>query len=419
MTVVTQAVARPRAHIRRGGWLPVDETALEAFRDGIADHAKKRKADAKLCPAVQDLSQTIHDDPILRMGLTQAIDQALTAGYHLGYRDIDELMVRIDVIMTYAPPFDTSGLVGCPLNALLDWPMCMPSGFAFFRSSKLNEKLRAVLETWSAFLAGKESRDYLTAKSPKGWFSPEAGQYVDMAPYICDPGKPHWGFASWNDFFTRRFKPGARPVTAPTDPAIVVNACESTPYNLQKDVKLTDAFWIKTQPYSLRDIFTAQRTDLANHFVGGTVYQAFLSAYNYHRWHSPVAGKVVEAYVVPGTYYSEAASEGLDPAGPNDSQGYITAVAARAVVVIDTGVKGLGKVACVFVGMAEISSCIIGVNIGQDLAKGDEIGYFQYGGSTHCLIFEPGTKLKFVPRQPFPDEAPPLRLGTQLATVNL
>lgn len=409
----------PNRHTRLGGWLPVDERALESFRAGIADQVKKRKADAPLTPAVRDLAQTIDNDPCLRMNLTQAINQALLRGYKLGYSTIDELMVRIDAVMTYAPPFDTSSLVGCPLNALLDWPMCMPSGFAFFQSPALNEKLKAVLDTWSAFLSSKDSRNYLTAKSPKGWFSPEAAQYVDMSLYIHDPDKTHGGFSSWNDFFTRRFKPGMRPVASPDDPAVVVNACESTPYDLQTNVKFSATFWIKTQPYSLGDIFGPEHAATAQRFVGGTVYQAFLSAYNYHRWHAPVSGTVVEAYVVPGTYYSEAASEGLDPAGPNESQGYITAVATRAVLVIDTGVKGLGQVGCVFVGMAEISSCILGVTVGQTITKGDEIGYFQYGGSTHCLIFEPGVKLSFVPRKPFADDAPPLRLSTQLAKVSL
>jgi phosphatidylserine decarboxylase len=417
--VTKTAATHHRRHSRLGGWLPTDERALSAFRAGIDAHAKTRAAGARLCPPVQHLARTVADDPVLRMNLTQAIEQAQAQSYSLGYASIDELMVRIDVLMSYAPPFDTSALVGCPLNALLDWPMCMPAGFAAFQSPKLNEALRGVLLHWSHYLDSPASRTFLTTDSPTGWFGPEAAQYVDMNLYVCDPGRPHWGFASWNDFFTRRFREGARPIAAPDDPAVVVNSCESTPYDLQSGVRLSDAFWIKTQPYSLRDIFTPAREELSRRFTGGTVYQAFLSAYNYHRWHAPVAGTVVDAYVVPGTYYSEAASAGPDPAGPNGSQGYLTAVATRAVIVIDTGVAGLGTVACVYVGMAEVSSCVIGAGVGTRLAKGDEIGFFQYGGSTHCLIFERATRITFVPKKPFPHDAPPLRLGTQLATVAL
>jgi phosphatidylserine decarboxylase len=238
-----------------------------------------------------------------------------------------------------------------------------------------------------------------------------------MSLFECDPGKPHHGFASWNDFFIRRFKPGVRPIAGPHDPSIIASACEAAPFKLQANVALKDSFWLKDQPYSLIDIFTVFRIGLAEKFAGGTVYQAFLSAYNYHRWHAPVAGVIAEAYLVPGTYYSDVASAGLDTGGPDKSQGYITAVATRAIVVIDTGRRGLGLVACVFVGMGEVSSCIIEVRRGDTVSKGQEIGYFQFGGSTHCLIFQPEALLTFETKPPFGDGARNVKLGAHLATV--
>src|SRR6185369_12359302 len=184
------------------------------------------------------------------------------------------------------------------------------------------------------------------------------------------------------------------------------------------NVQLTDRFWMKAQPYSLRDIFTSERQALAEQFVGGDVYQAFLSAYNYHRWHAPVSSTIVTTYLLDGTYYSDLEAEGLDPGGPNDSQGYISQVATRAVIVIDCDDKNMGNVACVFVGMAEISSCVLEVREGQHVTKGDEIGYFQYGGSTHCLIFEPGVIRSWVPKPPFVIHPPPIKINRQIATAN-
>ncbi|MEW6734056.1 MAG: phosphatidylserine decarboxylase family protein [Acidobacteriota bacterium] len=404
---------------RLGGWLPNNEDALVAFRTRLAAHVKtQQQANVQLFPVVQDLATLINDDPVLRMGFTQAINQALKAGVNLGYTSIDELIGLINGIMTYAPPFSTSELVGCPLNALLDWPMCMPAGFALFRSAALNAQLKQVLNFWCSFLSGPDSRNYLNETSPTGWFCSEAIQYTNMSQFQCDPSQPYWGFSSWNDFFTREFKPGERPVADPTNNKVIVSACEATPYNIQQNVKLQDTFWIKSQPYSLQDIFTASQLELAQLFVGGSVYQAFLSAYNYHRWHAPISGTITDAYLVNGTYYSDAESEGLDPAGPNDSQGYITAVAARAVVVIECDDASVGKVACVFVGMAEISSCVLEVKLGQHVAKGDEVGYFQYGGSTHCLIFQPGVIQSFIPKPPFNFDAPPIKINSQIATAN-
>lgn len=66
-------------------------------------------------------------------------------------------------------------------------------------------------------------------------------------------------------------------------------------------------FWLKGQEYSLYDMFAAREkgiTDLVDsHFVGGTVYHAFLNQWCYHRWHSPVSGTIVKTYDLPGAYF--------------------------------------------------------------------------------------------------------------------
>ena len=97
-------------------------------------------------------------------------------------------------------------------------------------------------------------------------------------------------------------------------------------------MKCRDEFWPKTQPYSLEDMLG--NDEAVEEFAGGPVYQAFLSATNYHRWHSPVAGTIVRAFLVQGTYYSEADSLGADAVEPTDSQSYLAHVAARAVFLI-------------------------------------------------------------------------------------
>ena len=205
-------------------------------------------------------------------------------------------------------------------------------GVAFFLSEKINRQLKKILNEWGRFLSSRDSAYVLTTDPHRGWFGKDAMAAMPdfEADFACDPAKPHRGFASWDDFFTRRFRPGRRPVASPGDGAVVVNACESAPYRIARGVKARDRFWIKAQPYSLlhmlaNDAFTEQ-------FVGGTVYQAYLSPLSYHRWHCPVDGAVVRAYVREGTYYAEALAEGLDPEGPNESQGYIAGIATRAIV---------------------------------------------------------------------------------------
>ena len=113
----------------------------------------------------------------------------------------------------------------------------------------------------------------------------------------------------------------------------------------------------------------------AGQFTGGTVYQAFLSATNYHRWHSPVAGTIVRAFTREGTYYSEADSEGPYAVEPRYSQSYRAHVAARAVILIEADNPVIGLTAFVPVGMSEVSSCMIDPRIqpGYHVAKGEEL----------------------------------------------
>ncbi len=185
-------------------------------------------------------------------------------------------------------------------------------------------------------------------------------------------------------------------------------------------MQLEDRFWIKSQPYSLRDLLANDES--APQFAGGTVYQAFLSATNYHRWHSPVAGTIVRAFVTGGTYYSEADSEGAEAAEPRYSQSYLAHVAARAVIIIEADNPAIGQVAFVPVGMSEVSSCLIdpAIKPGYHVAKGEELGYFQFGGSTHCLVFRPGAvsdfALQAIP-QPHDANPPLVRVHSRLATA--
>jgi phosphatidylserine decarboxylase len=175
--------------------------------------------------------------------------------------------------------------------------------------------------------------------------------------FECDPQAEHHGYASWDAFFTRhfRFGEGVRPVASPDDDAVIANPCESRTYKVAHDVKARERFWVKGQPYSVVDMLA--HDPLAEHFVGGTVYQAFLSALSYHRWHTPVSGVIKKAFVVDGTYYSEPLFEdftqgkGADEHTESSSQEYLTACATRAIVFIEADNPKIGLMAFMGVGM--------------------------------------------------------------------
>lgn len=143
----------------------------------------------------------------------------------------------------------------------------------------------------------------------------------------------------------------------------------------------------------------------AKSFAGGTIYQAFLSALSYHRWHSPVSGTVRRAFVAEGTYFSEPLFEGIgDPdvkeintAGLGVAQGYLSALATRAIIIIEADNTKVGLVAFIGIGMDEVSTCEITVKEGQHVKKGDQTGMFHFGGSSHCLLFQEEVQLDGFP----------------------
>ena len=214
----------------------------------------------------------------------------------------------------------------------------------------------------------------------------------------------------------------ARPVADPDDDNVIANACESKVYNVARDVKLRDKFFIKGQPYSIIDMLAGD--PLSKQFAGGTVYQAFLSALSYHRWHSPVSGTVKRAFVQDGTYFSEPLFEGvgdpsnrgeeIDARGISVAQGYLTALATRAVIFIEADNPAIGLMAFIGVGMDEVSTCEITVKEGQHIKKGEQTGMFHFGGSTHVLIFRKGVKVEGFPH-PGREENVPVR--SKLAVV--
>ena len=404
---------------RLGRWLPSDPKHLNEWRKKAIETAEKKKA--PFHPVVEEFRCMIENDSEMYMYFTQMFEQQLAFSPPPDSGDIkiqnyQQMLVIINHVLTSAPEFNTTAMVGCPINAILDFPMITQAGLAVFLSPKVNAMLKKVLQVWSQYLDSPESR-YVLNTSESGWLSPAALKAVHMEDFIHDPKAPYFGFKSWNDFFIRQLKPGARPVAEPDNNKVIVSACESAPFAISTNVRECDAFWVKSQPYSLRHMLDGQFVD---EFVGGVVYQAFLSADNYHRWHSPVSGTIKKIHHVEGTYFSEARSEGFDPAGPCNSQGYIAHTAARALVFIEAD-QPIGLMCLIAVGMAEVSSCIATVEERSKVKKGEQLGYFQFGGSTHCLVFRKGVISQFaaqaIPQGANGTDSPVVKVNSLLAVT--
>ncbi len=307
-------------------------------------------------------------------------------------KDYNMMLKLINLVISKAPEYNKTCLVGFPINAILDWAMGTPAGFSAFVNDKVNNAFRTIFKEWCKFLDSEDSL-YVLNDTPNGWKSETARKAIKIDDFIHDESKNNWGFKSWNDFFIRQFKPNMRPTAEPDNNKIIVSACESQPVRISTNVQRLDKFWIKGQKYSLE--FMLNNSKYINDFVGGTVYQAFLNVLSYHRWHSPVSGTIVHTEMVKGTYYSESQNVGCEPSALDLSQAYISHISTRALIFIKCDDPVIGLICFMPIGMAEVSTCIITVKKGQKIKKGKEIGYFQFGGSSYCLFFRKGVISEF------------------------
>ncbi|KAJ3191868.1 hypothetical protein HK101_007334 [Irineochytrium annulatum] len=434
----------PKEHHRHrvGGWMPADHRLHREWLGQQIAHVEKNPKE--FSPVIEEFEQLIEKIPRIYMYFTAMFDEIPAKKPYnkdvTGQRqikDYKQMLQLLNHIITTAPSWTEAsekvGMVGTPMNACFDWPMGTPSGNAAFLDPEVNAMLKKVLNEWGKFLKSPESA-YVLKKNHTGWFGETAvhdlqtvankaagtsHEFADI--FVCDPGHETHGYKSWDDFFTRQLKDGVRPVAAPNDDSVIANACESKPFNIQRDCKMRDRFWTKGQPYSISDMLG--HDPLANQFAGCTVYQAFLSALSYHRWHAPVSGTIKRAMVVDGTYFSEPLWEGIgdpearheiDPASLDVAQGYIAQLAVRAVIFIEADNPDIGLMAFVGIGMDEVSTCDITVTEGQKVKKGDETGMFHFGGSSHCLLFRKGVHLDGFPK-PGQDYNVPVR--SKLAVV--
>jgi phosphatidylserine decarboxylase len=419
-------------------WMPHDPTYIDIWTKSLCKEVKKNPQE--LIPPIQNLKDLVNGDPALKLQAKMMFKEAIKMRKKtpLGtpeLKNFDEFLELLNAIMLKEPEFleckndktgalSPCGLLGFPINALLNWPMGTPSGYQFFSNHLVNAQFKVILGHWSKHLSSPASREVLVHNDPKSdpqvvaWLNETAKKEVVKTAceglpeaerkaceqqrfqdiFKCTPSDPYYGFISWDDYFTRTFKDGVRPVAGKYDDNIIANACESTPFRYREQVPENAQFWLKNQQYSLQNMMAGD--SLATQFAGGTVYQAFLSALSFHRWNSPVSGTIKKAYVVDGSYYLENAYEGLsnphpDSAAANNSQAFLTATATRAIIFIEADNPKIGLMCFMAVGMAEVSSCQITAQVGKHINKGEELGMFHFGGSTHCLIFRPETKLKF------------------------
>ena len=201
---------------------------------------------------------------------------------------------------------------------------------------------------------------------------------------VHEIAEPLTSFKCFNEFFYRRIKlKEYRPLASPDDPFVTVSPADCR-LNVFESVSDATKLWIKGINFNLISLLKDEQ--LSKYFDGGSLVISRLAPQDYHRFHSPVDGIVTMNYHIPGTYYT------VNPMAVRQKVDVYTENACT-VTIIDS--PQFGKVAFVSIGAMMVGSIIITTEIGAEVERLSEIGYFAFGGSTIVVLYSKEAKVQF------------------------
>lgn len=275
---------------------------------------------------------------------------------------------------------------------LNDQPLEELEGLGYYNNSiQYHEPYRtwmiSFIENYGSFLNTSESWNdtYYEICRESGIFDLDSDTYED---------KDNWH--TFNQFFARYLSsPDKRPISSPDDDSVVVSPADSKPqgvWKIDENSKLlsNEKVTVKSGIFSQIDVLLGDSI-YKDTFAGGSFTHTFLDVNDYHRFHFPVSGEIVDVGIIDqddalgGTvvWDDEINRYLLECSEPGWQM-----IETRGYVIIDT--KDYGYVAVIPVGMSQISSVCFeeNVKVGNAVKKGDMMGCFLFGGSDIIMLFE-------------------------------
>jgi phosphatidylserine decarboxylase precursor len=305
-------------------------------------------------PVVMKLVEIVNSNPQIRADVETILQRRFSIGSAV---DLDQMYRAIDTIF-------------------------QPGGEAFHDLLSVRFLINPLLRT-------PEGRRVLASKEIQAWFreflrarkeymdSAQSGHLVPILANASLDGPvdfvvPEGGFASLNSFFTRKLRPGARPIAGAADETIVVAPVDGSAQLHAR--RAGDKLMTIKDGVALNVEQMLTDSEHAARFKNGSVLGFFLNVNNYHHFHAPVSGKIIERRDAVGNYFSIWLSPGF------------LVEQYRGHYIIETESHGL--VALVAFGMSVVESVNLTAQVNDVVKKGDDLGYFAYGGSYVAVVFE-------------------------------
>ena len=319
-------------------------------------------AQAQHEPVVNELVALLDTEPEIQMALQAAIENADLATI----QDIDGFLAYLDELATWVPRerdfvphiLELYYIVNrAPDNLLND-------------DEQFNGWLHRMIEDYGEFLDTPASAAYLDEFIARPNYK--------MEDYFVGPS----GWLTFNQFFAREVRPGKRPIAAPYDDTVIVAPADAV-YMGQWPIDENSTITAKGLEWRIDELLGDSAYSEA--FKGGTYTHSFLYIDDYHRYHVPVAGTIREVRNISGKVYMDVSRNAEGELDVVDGDTY-QFNQERGLIVIDSPTVGL--VAVLPIGMSYVSSVNLSARVGDELRKGDEFGYFLFGGSDIVMVFQ-------------------------------
>ncbi len=246
-------------------------------------------------------------------------------------------------------------------------------------------------ESWLRFIYGTIiGKITLWLAVKRAWFSHWYGKKMSkptscskinpfIKKYSLDTSEfllPVSSFKSFNEFFFRKLKPEARPIDSSSDS--IVFPADGRHFGFQNASEVNQIF-VKGQRFDLVSLFDSEK--IAKPFINGSIVISRLCPVDYHRFHFPTNGRANEPKLLNGFLLS------VNPIALRKNISIFWKNKRYLSILNDSPV---GNVATFLVGATCVGSVKTTVDFPCSVKKGDEFGYFLFGGSCVITIFEVG-----------------------------
>lgn len=331
----------------------------------VALPSRARDQGPKLSPrhiaVVEDLVQLLQ----ARADLRAALEAAIRSADLKGLPDMDSFLNYLDAYVTFVPTVQEM-----PSALELYYVVDHAPADQLNRDPSFAAWMKKLIEAWGHFLD--------TPASASGIPSFAARPNYSIGDYFVGPS----GWLTFNQFFAREVKPGKRPIAEPQNDKVIVSPVDAT-FAGKWDIDANSSVTIKGVTWPVAKLMDG--SPYQNAFDHGVFAHMFLHPNDYHRYHVPVSGQVKEVRNIHGRVYMDVARRPDGTLYGIDGETY-QINQERGLLIIDSPAVGL--VAVLPVGMCFVSSVNLTPEVGASLQKGDEFGFFLFGGSDIVMLFQ-------------------------------